>query len=145
MPKTSLTSSSMFICLIISFFLPICAYAGDYLGDYCWKYNDTTNDSSGLIKLGIDHIGGNHFICSGVIYVQNPISLKIPTSGNIEFIDNSILCTLSLNGIRNGKIGIQMIKIELDPSTLNGNSESFGAYADATESSTGTVIFTNCN
>ena len=136
---------AIFMGLIINFSLSTHSYAGQYLGEYCWTYETDDNDVKGTIRLGVNHIGDNHYMCSGVIDVQSPIKMKFPTFGNVEFVDDKVVVTLSLNGIRDGQIGVEMIKLELDPVTFNGKTESFGAYMDANEYVEGKVTFVDCD
>ncbi len=53
--------------------------------------------------------------------------------------------TLSLAGIRNDAIGIDMQKAILDPATLDGTFEYIGVYFDAVELSEGTLTYTTCH
>jgi hypothetical protein len=123
---------------------PIEADAGDYLGDYCWNFSNPTLGTSGTARLGVTHIGGGHYLCSGVFTVTYPIFMQFPTYGNAEIVGGEIYVTLSTAGIRNGVIGIDMSKARLDPTTLNGTSESIGVYFDAVELSEGTLTHTTC-
>ncbi len=127
------------------------AEAGDYIGECCWHFTITTNGSqaSGTLQLGISHLGGDHYLCSGIIAVKNPIVFQLPTFGNVEFIGNKIIVTLSDQGRRyeNAEqytIGIDMSTITLDAQTLNGSFEGIGVYSEKTETSTGTVTFSTC-
>ncbi|MFO8084264.1 MAG: hypothetical protein R6U27_08105 [Desulfobacterales bacterium] len=138
----------MFVGII--FFSFINAYAADYIGDACWNFKRTDN-TSGIIKIGISHIGGAHFLCSGVITVTEPINFQAPTFGNIELINDEIHLTLSLTGLRNNQIeveniniGIDMIKAILNPNNLNGEYQSVGTYSGAFENSGGTLQFISC-
>ena len=123
---------------------PIKADAGDYLGDCCWNFSDPTSETSGTIKLGVTHIGGGHYLCSGVTTVTDPISMQFPAYGNVEFLAGKYYMTLSIAGIRNDVMGIDMIKARLEPTNLNGTFESFGVYFDAIELSEGTLTYTTC-
>jgi len=123
---------------------PIKADAGDYLGDYCWNFSNPTLGTTGTLQLGVTHIGGGHYLCSGVFTVTDPIFKQFPAYGNVEFLAGKIYVTLSLAGIRNDVIGIDMIKAILEPTNLNGTFESIGVYSDAVELSEGTLTYTTC-
>lgn len=130
--------------------IPIKADAGDYgwklhkRGDYCWNFSNPTLGISGTVQLRFTHIGGGHYLCSGVITVTNPILMGFPAYGNAEIVGGEVYITLSLAGIRNGVIGIDMLKARLDPTTLNGTFEHIGVYFDAVELSEGTLTYTTC-
>jgi hypothetical protein len=147
--------SKMLIGLIVialfNIAVVINANAGDYLGDFCWNFSITNNGSpvSGTIRLGINHIGGGHCTCSGIITVTTPASLQFTTFGNLELLSNEIRGTLTNQGKRfdnqgSYTVGIDMSTISLDPSTLNGSLEGFGIYTEKSELSKGTVTFTSC-
>jgi len=136
------TGAFCVICMLFGFALSG-ADAGEYLGDFCWSYSNTTLGASGILKLGISHMGGDHYTCSGVVTLVNPISMQFPTYGNIELLQGKIYITLSFAGIRDGVIGADTVKAVLGPD-LNGTFESIGVYADAVEISEGTVTSTTC-
>ena len=127
------------------------AEAGDYIGDYCWNFTITVDGTqvSGRIQLGISHLGGGHYLCSGIIAVTDPVAFQLATHGNVEFIGDKIIITLSVQGRTYDSsggytIGIDMLTIALDPQTLNGTIEGIGVYSDGTELSEGTVSYTTC-
>jgi len=123
---------------------PIEADADDYLGDYCWNFSNPTRGTSGTTRLGVTHIGGGHYLLSGVSTLTYPILMQFPVFGNAEIVGGEIIVTTILAGIRNGVIGIDMGKARLDPTTLNGTFESIGVYFDAVELSEGTLMHTTC-
>jgi len=118
-------------------------------GDYCWNFSNPILGISGTVRLRFTHIGGGHYLCSGLTTVTNP-SLQLPVYGNAEIVEGNIYVTLSLAGIRNGVIGIDMQKAILNPTTLNGTFDYFGIYSGAvagsavTEVSNGTLTYTTC-
>ena len=120
------------------------AWASDYVGDLCWSFSNPTQGTSGTIRLGISHIGGGHYLTSGVASVTTPIVVQVPVHGNVEIIGGEIVSTLTAPGSRNGVIGNDMQKIKLNSSTLNGSFESIGVYSDAVEISNGTLTHTPC-
>lgn len=127
------------------------AAANEYLGDFCWNFSFTNNGNpvSGIVKLGISHIGGGHCLVSGVMTVTSPAVLQFTTFGNLEFVGNEIRATLTNQGKRysdqnNYTVGIDMSTITLNPQTLNGSIEGFGIYSGASETSNGSVTFTTC-
>ena len=130
-------------CALLLGIIPTQAAAGDYIGDFCWRYADDRG-GTGIVKLGLSHMGGGHFLCSGVTSAGDPVVYQTPIHGNVEVVGGEIQLNLILAGIRNGAMGIQMVKGRLNPSTLSGTSESTGVYADKVESATGTFSFTSC-
>ncbi|MBI4775832.1 MAG: hypothetical protein HY788_16950 [Deltaproteobacteria bacterium] len=139
----SIIPVSFCVISLLCVFTPIPALAGEYIGDFCWAFSHLALDISGVIKLGISHMGGDHYTCSGVITVTNPTFMQFPAYGNAELLAGKIYITLSLAGIRNGVIGIDMIKATLNPD-LSGTFESIGVYADAVELSEGGLTSTTC-
>jgi hypothetical protein len=147
MNKIKLLSVVMISFLVIGSLNGVTAIkadAGEYLGDYCWNYSNPTLGALGTLQLGVTHIGGSHCLCSGVFTVTDPISKQFPAYGNAELVGGEIYVTLSLAGIRNDVIGIDMIKAKLVPTNLNGTFEHIGVYPDAVELSEGTLTYTTC-
>lgn len=128
------------------------AEAGDYIGEHCWNLTGSSEDYSGKMKLGISHLGGSHYLCSGIISFtgpSHPLPVKFSTHGNIEIIGNKFIITLSIQGKilydEGGyTVGIDMYTITLDPQTLNGTVEGIGVYTDEIETTKGTVSYTTC-
>lgn len=130
-------------CLLVSASTPITAIAGEYIGEFCWNFTNTTNGSSGVISLGVEHIGDGHYLCSGKATVKSPVTLTIPVFGNAEIVDGKIVITLTVPGRRNGNLGSEIVYILLT-SGFNGTLESIGIYSDKIEVSQGTVTYTTC-
>lgn len=142
---------SLCIIALLNVVTAIKADAGEYIGDYCWNFTMTVDGlpASGTIQLGINHMGGGHYLCSGIITATDPFFLQVTAFGNVEFIENEIRITLSVQGKRfddqgNYTVGNDMDTIILDPYTLNGVLEGIGIYHDAIELSEGTVTYTSC-
>ncbi len=133
---------SLCIICLLKAVIPTKADAGDYVGDFCWNFSSPK--ASGVVRLGITHIGGGHFLCSGVFTVTKPGSMQFPTYGNAEIVGGQIYITLSSAGIRNGVIGNDMQKAILDPATLNGTVQLVGVYFDAVEIGNGTLTYATC-
>jgi hypothetical protein len=113
--------------------------------DKCWNFSNPILGISGKTQLRFSNIGGNHYLCSGVSTVTDPLFMQFPVYGNAEFLEGEIYVTLSLAGVRNGVIGMDMQKARLDPATLNGTFEYIGVYADAVEISDGTLTRVPCD
>ena len=142
-----MNKAKLFLIFVIGFLYvitPIKAGAGDYLGDYCWNFSNQTFGGSGTLKLGVVHLGGGHYLCSGLITVTDPIFMQFPAYGNAEVVGGEIYMTLSLAGIRNDVMGIDMMKARLNPINLSGPFEYIGVYVDDVEHSVGTVTYTAC-
>lgn len=123
---------------------PRMADAGDYLGDFCWDFAGKIYGSSGTLQLGVSHIGGGHYLCSGMFTVNDSTSTQFSTFGNAELIGGDIHVTLSFAGIRKNDIGIKMIRAILDSNSLNGSFESYGVYYDSMEISDGILKHISC-
>lgn len=141
------------LCLfgVLSGTIAMKAEAGDYIGEYCWNFTTTIDETqvSGAIQLGISHLGGGHYLCSGTIAITDPVVFQLANHGNVEFIGNKIIITLSAQGRTYDSaggyaIGIDMHTITLDPQTLNGTIEGIGVYPGKTEMSKGTVTYNTC-
>ena len=142
---------SLCIIALLNVVTAIKADAGEYLGDYCWNATMTVDGTpvSWTIQLGINHMGGGHCLCSGIITVTDPFSLQVTAFGNVELLENEIRVTLSYQGKKfddhgNYTVGNDMDTIILDPYTLNGVIEGIGIYDDGAELSEGTVTYTSC-
>jgi hypothetical protein len=141
--RAAVVISSCLVALLLGT-VAIQADAGDYLGDYCWNFSNATYGTSGVLRLGVTHIGGGHLMCSGTFSVIKPFNIQGPTYGNIEVIENKIRISLSLLGMRDGKVGTEMHSIALDPATLNGTETGIGVFYDAVELFEGTLTYTTC-
>jgi hypothetical protein len=117
---------------------------------YCWNFSNRILEISGKIQLRFANIGDSSYLCSGMSTVTYPVIMQFPVYGNAELVGGEIYLTLSLAGIRNGVIGIDMQKAILDPTTLNGTFEYIGVYSSgvgesaAVEISEGTLTRTTC-
>jgi hypothetical protein len=117
-------------------------------GEHFWTVSSTTEGTPvlGTLRLGIMNIGKDHYLCSGIMTVTEPLSIHFTTFGNMELVDNELRCTLSVQGKRfdnegNYTVGIDMATVTIDPNTLNGTSEGIGIYSGAIEYSQGTITY----
>ena len=118
-------------------------------GDFCWNFVNPDLYISGTLQLGVTNIGGDHHLCSGLFTITSSgdpayVGMQFPAYGNLEIVEEVIYLTLSLAGIRNVEIGIDMMKAILDPDSLSGTFEWIGVYSDAVELSDGTLTSTTC-
>jgi len=117
---------------------------------YCWNFSNPILGISGKVQLRFANIGGSSYLVSGMSTVTYPVTMQFPVYGNVELVGGNMYLTLTLAGIRNGVIGIDMQKAQLDPITLNGTFEQIGVYSGAvvgsavTEISGGTFTHTTC-
>jgi len=143
---------NIIVCCVVTssiFVTPIMVNAADKdpkpkSAEHCWNFSNPDLETSGKLQLGVTDIGDGHRLCSGVVTVVDPISFQGSTYGNIEYLAGEFHMTLSAAGIRNGVIGIDMMKARLDPTSLDGTFESIGVYFDAVEISSGTLTYTDC-
>ena len=142
----SMILGSFFLIVVLIYFAPIKANIGrvralEKRGDYCWNFSNPVLEISGTFQLHFTNIGNDHYLCSGIMYVDG-YEMQLPAYGNAEIIGGEIYLTLSLAGVRNGVIGIDMQKAILDIATLDGTFEYIGVYYDAVEISSGTLTYT---
>jgi hypothetical protein len=118
-------------------------------GEHCWNFSSTTDGTPvlGTLRLGVMNIGQDHYLCSGIMAVTEPISFNFTAFGNMEYVDDELRCTLSAQGTRfeneSYTVGIDMLTITIDPNTLNGTSEGIGVYTGGIEYSRGTFTYIN--
>jgi len=117
--------------------------------DICWDITDDTKEQEMTLQLGVTPIGGGHNLCSGLFTItehEDPAykGMQFPAYGNLEIVGEKIYLTLSVAGVRDGIIGIDMMKAILDPDNLNGTFEWIGVYSDAVELSIGELTSTPC-
>ena len=105
----------------------------EFLGDLCWTFAGSQS-SSGTVRAGVYHIGGGHYLLSGVSTVTLPLlSFKAPIHGNAEFIDNEIQLTMVVANRLLGDATHVVYHVVLNPATLSGTY--VGGGADITSSS----------
>ena len=143
MKRVELGFVLLIVCSLVSASTTMRANAGDYLGEFCWNFTNTTTGASGVLSLGVEHIGDGHYLCSGKGTIKSPVSLIVPVFGNAEIVDGKIVITVTVPGRRNGNLGPEIIYITLN-SNFNGTFESTGVYSDKIEVSEGTVAYTTC-
>jgi hypothetical protein len=116
-------------------------------GEHCWTFSSTTDETPvlGTLRLGIMNIGQDNYLCSGIMTVTEPFSLNFTTFGNMEFVNDELRCTLSVQGKRfeneSYTVGIDMLTVTIDPNTLDGTSEGIGVYPGGIEYSQGTFTY----
>ena len=148
-------SIMLMVCLSVIGFVfgvhPGQAEADDFLGDFCWDFSSSVDEDpvTATVKLGVRHMGGAHYLASGIITVTSPLVFQMPAFGNVEFVGDKIHVTLSYQGRRyeneeSFTVGTDMTTIILDPATLNGTTRGIGIYYDGAELSEGTVTFRSC-
>lgn len=141
----STVMASLFAIALLAGVTPIKADAGEYIGDYCWNWSNQTPLESGTFQLGVTHIGGGHYLCSGVFTVTKPTFTQFPVHGNLELLAGKIYVTLSLaHKLRNNVLGLTMLEARLDPTNLSGTFEAINLFIDSVELSQGTLVNTTC-
>ncbi len=94
--------------------------AFNYLGDFCWNFECPTYGSSGKLELGVSHIGGGHYLLSGIAIVTSPEFEQGILYGNAEFIGDNIQLILIHSNSDQNSAWNEIFHCLLDPSTLNG-------------------------
>ena len=118
---------SLGLVLLVAFFFlafGVQAFAGDYVGECCWKISDPENDANhGIGKFAVTHMGDGHFLLNGTFTsfddnVQQQVDVA---HGNAEIIDSMIVVTLvNTFYVSSEEYGFSMINFQLNPSTLSG-------------------------
>jgi hypothetical protein len=114
------------------------AFAGDYVGEYCWKIIDPENDANYVIgKFAVTHMGDGHFLLNGTFtnFDDNAQQQIDVAHGNAEIVDSMIVVTLvntyyvsseeseeygNMSVGSSEEYGFSMINFQLNPSTLSG-------------------------
>lgn len=117
-------------------FTCVSANAGEYAGEFCWGMDGPSPDVR--FKIGFYHIGGQHYLCSGVEVQEdgNPKSLH----GNAEVIGDSIVVTFTVvhTGVddeRGPYVTSKHGEIVFNPVTFSGNLSmiDIDAYIDGSD------------
>ena len=117
MKNRSLTFAFIVFLSMCAFASPV--YAGDYLGDYCFRAGTIENDTR-LMKLGISDMGGNHYQIAGTWNWEDGTNRLTPINGNIELIDNNLEAALTFSFYDSEYIYYRVAHMELDTATLSG-------------------------
>lgn len=64
-----------------------------YLGDFCWVYSFT--EGEGPFKVGVFHLGGRHFLLSGLVREGDG---EFIVKGNAEYIGEDLILFLQAPG-----------------------------------------------
>ena len=90
---------------------------GQYLGELCW------DDLGDLVRLGVTHMGDNHFLVTGS--ASDPLfpGDAIPVHGNAEIVGGQILMTVNASGAEATEVFASTAHVILDPATLVGTIE----------------------
>ena len=112
------------LALIMLFFYVKPVFADNYLGELCWRINDSTPGTYVILKFAVSDVGGGHYSLNGTFtnYENNVVSGKSDVGhGNAELVDSMIVMTL-VNSyyVPSEEYGSSVINIQLNPSTLSG-------------------------
>lgn len=116
---------TFFSVMLIGIFLwvnPV--YAEEYLGEICWRLDDSATSGSYVIgKFAVSHIGDGHFSLGGTFTSFDhdiPVNVDV-ANGTAEIIDETVVMTL-VNSyyVESEEYGFSIVNIRLKPSTLGG-------------------------
>ena len=104
-------------------------------GELCWEVTNVSDSSSFKTKLQITNLGNGHYSVHGT----NSESIDSIVGGAEYFDETTILMTLVVSGLsdRDGgewqEAGGTIIRVELDPTNLNGTATNVGAWIRTSE------------
>jgi|LGVF01.2.fsa_nt_gb hypothetical protein len=112
------------LALIMLFFYVKPVLAGNYLGEFCWRINDSIPENYIILKFAVSDVGGGHYSLNGTfIDYENNVAQENPDvgHGNAELVDSMIVMTL-VNSyyVPSEEYGSSVLNIQLNPSTLSG-------------------------
>ncbi|AMM41092.1 secreted protein [Candidatus Desulfofervidus auxilii] len=136
------------VSLVMIFFLMLGiaisdAYAGNYLGEFCWQ-----DEEGGITKLAVTDMGNGHFLLNG-IWTGDEGEIGV-VHGNAEIVGDKVYITIT--NVSSGEYGIcsWMGLCILELATLNGNHEGLSIYYDRASGeidldyNSGTLTFIPC-
>ena len=94
--------------------------ASEYIGEFCFRAEDN-DTSTRMMKLGITHMGGNHFQIAGTWNWEDGSGRSAPINGNLEVIGNNLEATLTFSFYKPGFFYTRVSHLEIDTSSLSGN------------------------
>ena len=103
---------------------PRAAEAVEYIGEVCWTFA-SQSQTFGVLKFGVVHIGGGHFLLSGG---GGPEAWH----GNAEISGGNILLTTVSSGSNASYVWSFVGRGVLNASTLNGTLDTMGVGHDKT-------------
>jgi len=121
----------MTVFIIIGLFIGIglsSAESTDYLGNFCWNFE--SSGASGIVKLGVLHMGDGHYLLSGIATVTSPKFEQGILYGNAEFIKNNIQLILIHSNSDADSAWNEISHCVLDPHTLNGFCKGIDSWTN---------------
>lgn len=134
--------------VVLSLFFAVTSdvHANEYLGDFCWQLNIP---NGGIVKLGINHIGGQHYTLNGRRTQSD--GYVMPATGNGEIVGNQLRAQLISTGYVSpevfGLLGLMEIDLTTLNATLNGGGYSCdngGQDCDFTTTGFATLTYIPC-
>ena len=118
-----------------------------YLGEFCWNVVDNHGEV-GTMKLGITHMGGNHYLVQGGLSEAN-----IYVSGSGLLVGNNVVFSMSgtetLDGVEKPLKIAATWEVTIDLATMNGTFwilkiEKWVDGSTNTNGGEGTWEYTSC-
>jgi len=112
------------LALIMLFFCVKPVFANNYLGEFCWRINDSIPGNYIILKFAVSDVGDGHFSLNGIFidYENNVVEGNPDVGhGNAELVGSMIVMTL-VNSyyVPSEEYGSSVLNIQLNPSTLSG-------------------------
>ncbi len=111
---------------VFSIFIGICmltapVMASEYIGELCFLAEGEESSNNRMMKLGVSHMGDNHFQIAGTWNWEDGSGESTPINGNLEVIDNNFEVTYTFAFYRSNGFYHRIGHLELDTSSLSGN------------------------
>lgn len=105
--------------------------ANQYLGDVCVLAESASGNDDRLMKLGISHMGGNHFLFGGTWNWYDGSGKSTPINGNMELIDKKLEFTYTFAFYTPpSSIHYRVGHMELDVESLTGSLKMIKTNGD---------------
>ena len=125
--------------------------AFEYLGEFCWHATEEGDPDSFILKLGVFHMGGNHYYLSGYEYWLHAPDKIGMVNGHALAINGIIKMTFINPGNDDvdGEAWFGGSSADLNPVTLSGTWRGVDAWVEygvdsGVSTQGGTLTFITC-
>lgn len=110
----------VFLCFVILTVVCPNAQAAQYAGEYCWEFGGTRSSRANILRLGVFHIGDDHYLVSGTTEMTETSLNKALVNGNMELIRGEVRINLSKAWGMQNFARFLSLEVVLDEATLDG-------------------------
>jgi len=136
------------VSLVMIFFLMLGiavsdAYAGNYLGEFCWQ-----DSEGGITKLAVTDMGNGHYLLNGIL-TEDEGEIGV-MHGNAEIVGDKVYMTITAAGSAEDETWSWTGSFILELATLNGKREGVSIGYDRASGeidldyNSGTLTFIPC-